>query len=134
MVAVREMDLSGVEDNWNNRKTVYTHGYGLVAAYGNRRQSGGEPEWIAKDIPPTGEIEEHEPRIYFGSCRASGRTSTRSSAHPLVRHRSSWIRRAAARAATRRPTPTPARVGSDRQYVESVAVRREVRRRQHPAV
>ena len=52
--------------NWNNRKTVYTHGYGLVAAYGNRRQSGGEPEWIAKDIPPTGQIEEHEPRIYFG--------------------------------------------------------------------
>ena len=80
VVAVREMDLSGVEDNWNNRKTVYTHGYGLVAAYGNRRQSGGEPR-IAKDIPPTGEIEEHEPRIYFGSCTASGRTSTRSSAH-----------------------------------------------------
>jgi uncharacterized membrane protein (UPF0182 family) len=66
VVAVREMDLSGVEDHWNNRKTVYTHGYGLVAAYGNRRQSGGEPEWIAKDIPPTGAIEEHEPRIYFG--------------------------------------------------------------------
>ena len=69
VVAVREMDLSGVEDNWNNRKTVYTHGYGLVAAYGNRRQSGGEPEWIAKDIPPTGEIEEHEPRVYFGELQ-----------------------------------------------------------------
>jgi uncharacterized membrane protein (UPF0182 family) len=69
VVAVREMDLSGVEDNWNNRKTVYTHGYGLVAAYGNRRQSGGEPEWIAKDIPPTGLIEEHEPRIYFGELQ-----------------------------------------------------------------
>ena len=66
VVAVREMDLGGVEDHWNNRKTVYTHGYGLVAAYGNRRQPGGEPEWIAKDIPPTGAIEEHEPRIYFG--------------------------------------------------------------------
>ena len=66
VVAVREMDLSGVEDNWNNRKTVYTHGYGLVAAYGNQRQPGGEPQWIAKDIPPTGQIEEHEPRIYFG--------------------------------------------------------------------
>ena len=37
-----------------------------MAAYGNRRQSGGEPEWIAKDIPPTGKISEHEPRIYFG--------------------------------------------------------------------
>ena len=68
-VAFREMDLSGVADDWNNRKTVYTHGYGLVAAYGNRRQSGGEPEWIAKDIPPTGEIDEHEPRIYSGAAR-----------------------------------------------------------------
>jgi uncharacterized membrane protein (UPF0182 family) len=69
VVAVREMDLSGVEDHWNNRKTVYTHGYGLVAAYGNRRQPGGEPEWIAKDIPPTGLIEEHEPCIYFGELQ-----------------------------------------------------------------
>jgi uncharacterized protein len=69
VVAVREMDLSGVENNWNNLKTVYTHGYGLVAAYGNRRQPGGEPEWIARDIPPTGEIEEHEPRIYFGEVQ-----------------------------------------------------------------
>jgi uncharacterized protein len=67
VVGVREMDQSGIEGkNWNNLKTVYTHGYGLVAAYGNQRQSGGEPEWIAKDIPPTGKISEHEPRIYFG--------------------------------------------------------------------
>ena len=67
VVAVREMDLSGVEGkNWNNLRTVYTHGFGLVAAYGNKRQSGGEPEWIARDIPPTGKISEHEPRIYFG--------------------------------------------------------------------
>ena len=69
VVAVREMDLGGVENNWNNRKTVYTHGYGLVAAYGNRRQPGGEPEWIAKDIPPTGKIKEHEPRVYFGELQ-----------------------------------------------------------------
>ena len=81
VVAVREMDLKGVEgQNWNNLKTVYTHGYGLVAAYGNRRQSGGEPEWIVKDIPPTGLIEEHEPRIYFGEIQGSRPTSTPSSA------------------------------------------------------
>jgi uncharacterized membrane protein (UPF0182 family) len=69
VVGVREMNLNGVPgQNWNNLKTVYTHGYGLVAAYGNRRQSGGEPEWIAKDIPPTGELTEAEPRIYFGEA------------------------------------------------------------------
>ncbi|HEY5822632.1 MAG TPA: UPF0182 family protein [Propionibacteriaceae bacterium] len=72
VVAVREMNVTGVEgQNWNNLKTVYTHGYGLVAAYGNRSQSGGEPEWIAKDIPPTGEISEAEPRIYFGELQGS---------------------------------------------------------------
>ena len=67
VVGVRELNLAGVQgQNWNNLKTVYTHGYGLVAAYGNRRQSGGEPEWIAQGIPPTGELAEAEPRIYFG--------------------------------------------------------------------
>ena len=30
---------------------------------------GGEPEWIVKDIPPTGPIAEHEPRIYFGELQ-----------------------------------------------------------------
>jgi uncharacterized membrane protein (UPF0182 family) len=70
VVGVREMDQSGLEGKaWNNLKTVYTHGYGLVAAYGNRRQPGGEPDWIAKDIPPTGKIVEHEPRIYFGEIQ-----------------------------------------------------------------
>ena len=33
VVAAREMDLNGVPDpNWANIHTVYTHGYGLVAA------------------------------------------------------------------------------------------------------
>ncbi|MFC7623676.1 UPF0182 family protein [Microlunatus sp. GCM10028923] len=67
VVAVREMNHEGIEaQNWNNLKRVYTHGYGLVAAYGNRRQPGGEPEWIVRDIPPTGKLTEYEPRIYFG--------------------------------------------------------------------
>ena len=67
VVGVRELDQSGIEGkNWNNLKTVYTHGYGLVAAYGNRRQPGGEPEWLARDIPETGKISVQEPRVYFG--------------------------------------------------------------------
>ena len=108
VVAVREMDLNGVEGkNWNNIRTVYTHGYGLVAAYGNRRQSGGEPEWIASDIPPTGQDRRSTSR---GSTSASSheRVLDRRRARPAAR-RSSWTPRAAARAATRRPTPTAAR-------------------------
>ncbi len=67
VVAARELDRSGIpQQSWNNLHTVYTHGYGLVAAYGNRSQSGGEPQWLASAIPPTGEIEQSEPRIYYG--------------------------------------------------------------------
>lgn len=67
VVAAREIDIDGVADkNWNNIHTVYTHGFGLVAAYGNKRQPGGEPEWIEKNIPPVGALNEHEPRIYYG--------------------------------------------------------------------
>ena len=67
VVAARELDLAGLPDQqWNNVHTVYTHGYGLVVAYGNRRQTMGEPDWIDRDIPPIGKIEAKESRIYFG--------------------------------------------------------------------
>lgn len=66
VVAVRELDPKQLPNqSWNNIRTVYTHGYGVVAAYGNRSVSG-EPEWISKDLPPVGELGEFEPRIYFG--------------------------------------------------------------------
>ncbi len=67
VVAAREMNLDGIPDKaWNNVHTVYTHGYGLVAAYGNRRQAAGEPEWIERDLPPRGDLGDYEGRIYFG--------------------------------------------------------------------
>lgn len=67
VVAARELDLSKLPDrSWNNVHTVYTHGYGLVAAYGNRRSSGGDPVWIDGDLPPQGELGSYEGRIYFG--------------------------------------------------------------------
>ena len=59
--------LQASQRTWPNDHTVYTHGYGVVAAYGNKRGNQGEPVWIAKDIPPTGEFEfTTPPRIYFG--------------------------------------------------------------------
>ena len=69
VLAAREMDHSGLntsDRNWNNLHTVYTHGYGLVAAYGNRRQADGEPDWLARDIPTVGPLKADEPRIYYG--------------------------------------------------------------------
>jgi hypothetical protein len=69
VVAVREIDLAGIpegQQNWINEHTVYTHGFGFVAAYGNTRNADGSPVWAEEDIPPVGELGTYEPRIYFG--------------------------------------------------------------------
>jgi uncharacterized protein len=69
VVAVREIDLEGVptgQQNWINQHTVYTHGFGMVAAYGNQRAADGSPAFAEEDIPPDGVLGDYEPRIYFG--------------------------------------------------------------------
>ena len=68
VVAVRELDFAATnaEVTWNNQRTVYTHGYGMVAAYGNQRHTNGEPVFFSGGIPTVGLLPEHEPRIYFG--------------------------------------------------------------------
>lgn len=67
VVAARELDQTRLPDrSWNNVHTVYTHGYGLVAAYGNRRSAAGDPVWIDGDLPPSGKLGSYEGRIYFG--------------------------------------------------------------------
>ncbi len=63
--ALREIDVSG-QSGWYNRTLVYTHGYGLVAAYGNQRSTGGEPVFLESGIPTSGRLGEFQPRIYFG--------------------------------------------------------------------
>jgi uncharacterized membrane protein (UPF0182 family) len=66
VLAAREIYHQGVPtQDWNNLHTVYTHGYGLVAAYGNRSQDG-EPDWLAYNIPTEGLLVPEQPRIYFG--------------------------------------------------------------------
>lgn len=69
VIAVRELDLNGLSDsqrNWVNNTTVYTHGYGVVAAYGNTRGANGQPAFWEGGIPSSGDIGTYEPRIYFG--------------------------------------------------------------------
>ena len=70
IIAARELNLAGLQPsqrNWNNDHTVYTHGYGIIAALGNKRGDQGDPAWVEKDIPPQGKIPtEVPPRIYFG--------------------------------------------------------------------
>jgi uncharacterized membrane protein (UPF0182 family) len=80
VIAARELDLSGVPEgqrNWTNEHTVYTHGYGMIAAYGNQRDkldnpdpNDGKPVFAEFDLPPRGQLSNltggYQPRIYFG--------------------------------------------------------------------
>ncbi len=101
VVAAREMNLEGLPDlqkKWANEHTVYTHGYGMIAAYGNQRNAegtevstgadggeGGQPIWAEKDLPPQGVLTDSAPdgyrsEIYFGEKSPPysivGKTST----------------------------------------------------------
>ena len=68
VVAVRELDQAGLGDSqtWYNNTVVYTHGYGMVAAYGNQRSSDGQPVFLESGIPSVGSLGDFEPRVYFG--------------------------------------------------------------------
>lgn len=65
VVALRELKQD-VDDTWYNNTFVYTHGYGLVAAYGNQRSVDGQPVFLESGIPTSGALGDFEPRIYFG--------------------------------------------------------------------
>ncbi len=82
VIAARELNLDGLPDTqkkWANERTVYTHGYGVIAAFGNQRnvkdqpvRNDGEPIWAEEDLPPRGAISDsqgsggYRPQIYFG--------------------------------------------------------------------
>ncbi|KGN34945.1 membrane protein [Knoellia sinensis KCTC 19936] len=70
VVAVRELNIEGLpagQRNWLNDHTVYTHGFGFIGAYGNRRTSEGDPQFFSSGFSSKGPMGvEYEPRIYFG--------------------------------------------------------------------
>ena len=68
VIAVRELNQEGLGDSqsWDNNAVVYTHGYGVVAAYGNQRTADGQPVFLEGGIPIDGALGDYEPRVYFG--------------------------------------------------------------------
>jgi uncharacterized membrane protein (UPF0182 family) len=80
VMGVRELDQSGLAEsskNWSTLHTVYTHGYGLIASYGNQRdaddqtiEGDSERQWAEFDLPPRGALTDmgdgYQGRIYFG--------------------------------------------------------------------
>ena len=85
VVGVREMNylkLTGQQTNWQNKHTVFTHGYGFVAAPANTICDGapyfvsgligssGGGENASKCVAPSDTIKVDEPRIYYGELAA----------------------------------------------------------------
>ncbi len=69
VIGVRELDQSGLpagQQSWVNEATIFTHGFGVVAAYGNQRADNGGPLYLQAGISADGPLGEFEPRIYFG--------------------------------------------------------------------
>ncbi|NJC81276.1 COG1615 family transporter [Planosporangium mesophilum] len=86
VVGAREINygrLSPQQSNWQNKHTVYTHGYGFVAAPANRIVCGGQPLFVSGFLndastdnkkpagsescsTPTEQINTTQPRIYYG--------------------------------------------------------------------
>ncbi|WP_429161698.1 UPF0182 family protein [Desulfitispora alkaliphila] len=73
MLGARELDYSYLPERaqtWQNQKLRYTHGYGLAMSPATEVTSGGQPEFLIKDMPPRVEpnlgITVDRPEIYFG--------------------------------------------------------------------
>jgi len=68
VVAARELrseNLTGNQQNWINRHTLYTHGNGFVAAAANE-DLRAEGDFEVRGLPAVGPIEVDQPRIYYG--------------------------------------------------------------------
>ncbi|MEU7755418.1 UPF0182 family protein [Micromonospora sp. NPDC049101] len=82
VVGVREInygELTDQQNTWINRHTVYTHGYGLVAAPANQVVCGGQPFFVSGFLgektqeacsSQTEQIPAKQPRIYYGERMA----------------------------------------------------------------
>jgi uncharacterized membrane protein (UPF0182 family) len=84
VVGVREIrydQLTTAQSNWQNKHTVYTHGYGFVAAPANRTVCSGQPFFVSGFLgeqtvqppasgeqcsSPTDKIPTKQPRVYYG--------------------------------------------------------------------
>lgn len=70
VMSVRELNIEGLgndsKSSWVNRTIVYTHGYGLVSAYGSQRGPDGQPVFFGAGMPQEGALPEFTPQVYFG--------------------------------------------------------------------
>jgi uncharacterized membrane protein (UPF0182 family) len=84
VIGARELNQGGVnstDQNWTNLHTVYTHGSGVIAAFGNQRPADDSAEsqqieWAQGQDPGQDALEKatgpYENRIYFGQNMLNG--------------------------------------------------------------
>lgn len=70
MLAPRELSATALpSDTWTSQRLVYTHGYGVVAAWPNESERG-RPSMLLRDLPPKPvgqkDIVVERPAIYYG--------------------------------------------------------------------
>ena len=73
-ISARELDTSKLPpaaQNWVNQHLQYTHGYGLAASPVNAVNTEGLPDYVVKDVPPTGPLSVTDPAIYFGELTSN---------------------------------------------------------------
>lgn len=70
VLSARDLNSAGVpQSSWAARHLTYTHGYGAIVAPANAVGSGGEPNFVGKDIPYVSSYPEltlTRPELYFG--------------------------------------------------------------------
>lgn len=71
LISPREMNVDQLATQartWVNEHLVYTHGYGAVVSPVNRVSGQGLPDFVVKDIPPSGagSLKITRPAIYYG--------------------------------------------------------------------
>src|SRR5258706_1554186 len=73
-ISARELDTSKLPQaaqNWVNQHLQYTHGYGVSGSPVNAIAAEGLPDYVVRDIPPTGQLTVSDPAIYFGELTAN---------------------------------------------------------------
>jgi len=69
VLSARELNPDSLPaDTWENRHMAFTHGYGAVLSPANSVTSDGQPDFLVKNIPPQGEPEITQPRLYHGEA------------------------------------------------------------------
>lgn len=67
LISAREIETSELPtQSWVNQHLQFTHGFGSILSAANASTEDGKPEFLVRDIPPVGEPEITQPRIYYG--------------------------------------------------------------------